>query len=89
MEVKQFARQMIEFQQATFNNTFNTIGMVQDQSEKMVNTFMDQNPMLPKQGRDAFNEWLKVCKKAREDYKKAIDAGFKNLEGYLAEAPKS
>jgi polyhydroxyalkanoate synthesis regulator phasin len=89
MEVNKFAKQMIEFQKATFNNTFSTISMLQDQSEKMINTFLEQNPMLPKQNKDAFNEWLKVCKKARDDYKKTIDESFKNLESYFTESAKS
>lgn len=83
------SKQMIEFQKTTFNNTFSTISMLQDQSEKMINTFLEQNPMMPQQNKDALNEWLKVCKKARDDYKKAIDESFKNLESYFTAGSKS
>ncbi|MFW6179547.1 MAG: hypothetical protein ACOC43_14420 [Desulfohalobiaceae bacterium] len=88
MEMDNLTKQMIEFQKTTFNNTFNTISMLQDQSEKMINTFLEQNPMLPKQNKDALNEWLKVCKKARDDYKKAIDESFNNLESYFTKGSK-
>ncbi len=88
MEANKFGKQMIEFQKATFNNIYNTLSMLQDQSEKMINTFLEQNPMMPKQNKDAFNEWLKVCKKARDDYKKTIDESFKNLESYFSESSK-
>ena len=89
MEVNRFAKQMIEFQKNTFQNTFSTLSTLQDQSEKMINTFMEQNPMLPKQNKDAFNEWIKVCKKARDDYKKTIDESFKNLESYFTESAEA
>lgn len=85
MEINKMAKQMIDFQKATFNNTFNTMNMWQEQSEQMLNTFLEQTPMLPQQNKEAINEWLKVCKKAREDYKKTIEESFKNLESYFTE----
>lgn len=88
MEINKLTKQMIEFQKTTFNNTFNTMVMWQDQSEQMLNTFLEQNPMLPKQNKDAINEWLKVCQKARNDYKKTIDESFKNLESFFTESSK-
>jgi hypothetical protein len=89
MEANKIAKQMIEFQKAAFNNTFNSIAMMQDQSEKMVQNLMQQNPALPKQSTDAFNEWLKMCKKARDDYKNAVEEGFKNLENLFEAGSKS
>lgn len=89
MEMTQMTKQMIEFQKATFNNAFSTISMLQDQSERYVNTFMEQNPMLPQQGKEAFQQWLTMCKKARDDYKKTMDESFKNLESFFTEATKS
>lgn len=85
MEINKMAKQMIDFQKATFNNAFNTMNMWQEQSEQILNTFLEQNPMLPQQNKEAINEWLKVCKKAREDYKKTIEESFKNLESYFTE----
>jgi tRNA 2-selenouridine synthase SelU len=89
MEANKIAKQMIEFQKAAFNNTFNSIAMMQDQSEKMVQNLMQQNPALPKQSMDAFNEWLNMCKKARDDYKNAVEEGFKNLENLFGAGSKS
>ncbi len=89
MEMPQMAKQMVEFQKVTFNNAFNTLTMFQDQAEKLVNTFLDQNPAIPQQSREAFRDWLNMCKKARDDYKKTIDDSFKNLESYLSDTTKS
>ncbi len=89
MEMPQMAKQMVEFQKVTFNNAFNTLTMFQDQAEKLVHTFLDQNPAIPQQSREAFRDWLNMCKKARDDYKKTIDDSFKNLESYLSDTTKS
>lgn len=89
MEMPQMAKQMVEFQKVTFNNAFNTLTMFQDQAEKLVHTFLDQNPAFPQQSREAFRDWLNMCKKARDDYKKTIDDSFKNLESYLSDTTKS
>lgn len=89
MDPQKMGKQMIDFQKATFTNAYNTLSMFQDQSERFVNTFMEQNPMLPQQSKDAFQEWLKMCKKARDDYKKSIDESFKNLEKYFESTSQS
>jgi len=84
MDMTQMIKQMVEFQKTTFNNAFSTLTMFQDQADKLVNTFMDQNPAIPQQTKEAFRGWLDMCKKARDDYKKTIDDSFKNLESYVS-----
>lgn len=89
MELNQMTKSMMDFQKLTFNNTFNTFILLQDQAEKMSRGFVEQNPIIPQQSKDAFNEWLDLGKKARDDYKKTIDEGFKNLENSLTELYKT
>lgn len=80
--MQQMAKQMIDFQKTTFNNTFASLVTLQEQSEKMVATFLDQSPM-PKEGKEAMENWLKMCKEARDNFKKAVDEGYENLEKYF------
>ncbi|NOY68926.1 MAG: hypothetical protein GXP53_05455 [Deltaproteobacteria bacterium] len=87
-DMTQMAKQLFEFQKATFSNVYSTITMVQDQAETFGTTFIEQNPALPQQTKDAVNGWLNMCKKARDDYKKALDDSFKDLEGYFSSAAK-
>ena len=84
-QVNQMAKQMIDFQKSTFENTFNTINVFQEQSERMFDTFLEQQgSMMPEESKNAIKEWLTMCKKARDDYKKMVDDGFKKVESYLA-----
>jgi hypothetical protein len=78
------AKQVIEFQKATFDNTFNVISMIQEQSEKTFNTFLETGTWpLPEEGQKVINEWTQSLKKGREEFKKMMDDGFERIESYL------
>ena len=88
MEPLKMAKQMIDFNKATFDNTFNAMVLLQEQTEKMINTFMAQSTSLPEEGKKTLNEWVQAYKTSREQFKKAVDESFGKVEGYFAEAGK-
>ena len=88
MEPEKMAKQMIDFHKATFDNSFNAMVMLQDQTEKMVNTFLGQATWLPDEGTRAIDEWLKAYKKGREDFKKLVDENFEKVESFFSKAEK-
>ena len=89
METGKIAKQMIDFQKATFNNSFNAMVALQEQTEKMVNVFMEQAVWLPEDGKKAVNEWRAVYKKGCDDFKKSVDDNFSKVEGFFAGQSKS
>lgn len=84
MEPGKTAKQMIDFQKTTFDNTFNAMVSLQEQTEIMVNTIIDQSPWLPEEGKKVINEWLEAYKKGRNDFKKFVDENFKKVEEFFA-----
>jgi hypothetical protein len=46
METTQFAKQTLGFQKTILENSFNAMILVQDQTEKMVNGYLDQLPLV-------------------------------------------
>ena len=84
MDQKEIMRQMLKFNKAAFDNTFTAMVMLQEQMDRMVKMFMDQATWVPKEGKQAVNDWVKTYKKGGDDFKKAMDEGFKKLEEYLA-----
>jgi hypothetical protein len=84
MEQKELLKQMIEFNKTTFDNAFSTIVMMLDQTEQMVNSFMDQSSWLPEDGKKALNEWVNAYKKARDDFKKSVDESYKRVQDFFA-----
>lgn len=83
MENKDLVKQMVELQKTSFENSFNMLITVQDQMEKMVNSFVEQAPWLPAEGKKAFSNLVSTYKKGREDFRKVVDDGYKKVDEYL------
>ncbi|CCK81849.1 MULTISPECIES: hypothetical protein [Desulfobacula] len=80
METANIAKQMIGFQKSVFDNSFNAIAVVQDQTETMMNNFMGQFPWATEDGKKQLNETYNYTKKARDEFKKVVDQGYSQFE---------
>lgn len=85
-EQKKLFKQMIDFQKATFDNSFNALTTLQEQGEKMVNTFLEKAVFLPEEGKAAVKKWVDAYKEGRTKYKDAVDQNFKKVEDYFSES---
>lgn len=94
LNVSKLGLQVLDFQKSTFNNTYNTLLKIQEQSEKIADTFMKDNAAIPAEGRKILDEWRLVFKKGQTEFKKSIDESFNKAETYLndlnqGETPKA
>ena len=89
MEYAKIAKRIVDFQKITFDNAFNGAVMFQDQTEKMTSTFMDKNIWMPEEGKKMLNESIMSYKQARDNFKKAVDDSFDNIEDIFACTPVS
>jgi hypothetical protein len=83
MDQKQLFKQMIDFNKAAFDNTFNAMVMLQEQAERMSSTMLDQATWLPSEGRKAITDWVEAYKKGRENFKKMVDDSFQKVDEYM------
>ena len=83
------SNQIIDFQKNIFNNSYNTIVKIQEQTEKMTDTFLAGNTSMPAEGRKVLDEWKVAVKKGQVDFKKQIDDGFEKLETFISQSKKS
>jgi len=88
MDQKQIAKQMMEFNKNAFDNTFSAMIALQDQSEKLVSSFLEKSPWFPQEGKKAITEWVSTYKKGREDFKKSADDSYKKVADYFANTQK-
>ena len=88
MDQNQIFKQMIDFNKATFDNSFSAMVMVQEQTEKMVSTILDQATWLPEEGKKAINDWIGAYEKGCKDFKKTVDDNFKKVEDFFASSKK-
>jgi hypothetical protein len=57
--------------------------MIQDQTETLANTMLNQANWMPEEGKKAIRDWVDSFKKGREEYKKAIDDAFGKVEEFF------
>lgn len=88
MDPRNIAKQMIQFNKAAFDNTFDAMAALQTQTEKLMIAWMEQNPLLPTEGKAAITDWFAAYGKVCTDFKNAIDASYKKVEDFFGEAEK-
>ena len=86
MDQKETMKQMIQYNKTVFENTFNSLAMLQDQMEKTMDMFLKQSSGLPAEGKKVVEEYAKAYKKARENFKNTVDESFKKVEGFFGGA---
>jgi polyhydroxyalkanoate synthesis regulator phasin len=86
MEYNEMFKQMITFNKTAFDNSYNAMVTLQEQTEKMANNFLDQASWLPEEGKKVTLDWIKAYKKACEDFKKTVDENFKRVEDFFSGA---
>jgi len=74
----------MEFNKSIFDNTFKTIGAIQDQSEKMLATFVSKADWLPDDGKKTIINWIAAYKKGRDDFKSMTDDKYKEVVNYFS-----
>lgn len=83
METIKLVRQSLLFQKTVFENSFNAMVLTQDLTEKMVMPYLDQLPWVTEDGKKSLADTIDLVKKAREDFKKAVNDGYKKFEELL------
>lgn len=83
IDQKQILKQMIDFNRAAFNNTFNAMSMLQDQSERVAATLLEQATWLPEEGKKAVGDWAASFKKGRDQFKKYADESYAKVEDFF------
>jgi cell division septation protein DedD len=71
--------QMLDFQKSAFNNTYDAMLQIQQQTEKMTEILLKNNPVMPE-------ELTNMLQKSQGEIKKAVDEGFAKAESYFSAA---
>ena len=88
MNQQKITKQILDFNKTTFDNTYNAMVLMQEQTEKMVNSLMEQATWIPAEGKKAMTEWVDTFKKGRGEFKKVLDESFGKVESCFSEMGK-
>lgn len=80
MEQGKMAKQMFGYQKSLFESSFSALCTIQEQTEQMTRTFINQMPWIPEEGKKTLTQSMESYKKARDNFKKAVDDGYAQLE---------
>ncbi len=83
-----FAKQMLDFNRSAFDNTFGAMCVFQEQSEKMMNTWIEQADWIPGEGKKAIADMAAMFTKGYSEFKKAVDENFGRVEAYFEQATR-
>ena len=84
MEMNPMFKQMLEFNKAAFDNTFNAMSTIQEQNAKMMSTFLEQASWMPEEGKKLIRNWIDAHKKGCEDFKKTADENYRKVDDFFA-----
>lgn len=80
MEMKDIAKQMIEFNKTAVDNSIDAMGMVHEQMKRMSTSLLSQVPGMPEEGKKAVDEWMNAYQSGREQFKKTLDESYKKVD---------
>ncbi|MCP4747540.1 MAG: hypothetical protein GY874_15575 [Desulfobacteraceae bacterium] len=83
MNQKEVLKQMIDFNQTTFNNAYNAMVLLHDQLEDITKTAVSQASWMPPESHTTYTDLTKAFKTGRDNFKKYIDESYKKAEEYL------
>jgi hypothetical protein len=63
MDPKKVTQQTFDFYKSTFENTYNAMNMLQEQSQKMVEMYLGQTQGFPEEGKKAVQEWITASRR--------------------------
>lgn len=89
MDQKSMVKQFIEYEKSAFDSFMNSMATIQDQVEKSLNLFLDNNPLVPDQSKNMIMEWEDIAKSNRDDFKQILDDSLDRMESYLVDTAEA
>ncbi len=83
MVAKQFAKQLLDLQKTTFDQSYNVMLAMQDQSEKLMLNALEQAAWIPDESKMVAKGWINTLKKNEGDCKRMIDDYYASIENFF------
>jgi hypothetical protein len=86
MDAAAMNKQMIQFQRAMLNTSFETAKMLQNQTESIV-TFWQKQMGMPEMNQKFMEQWTGVMNKGLDQSKQMMDEAFDKMEAFMGNTP--
>ena len=88
MDQKQTVRQMMDFNKRAFDNAFNTVSSLQDETESLMARFMERANWITPEGKKMINQMAESYRQGRSDFKTLADENYRRASEYFVRADK-
>lgn len=86
MDKSLIAKQILDFQKSTFDCTFNSLTVFQQQMGNVVQSFVEKSAWLPPESKAAIKDWEDIYSQGRNDFKEVVDNNYQMMEEYLTQS---
>ena len=83
MDQNQITRRMMQLNKTVFDINYSAMTKAYEQSGQMFETFLNQAPGLPEEGKKAVKDWMSAYRTGCNDYKKIVDDHYAKVEEYF------
>jgi len=88
MDQKQTVKQMLDFNKSTFDNVFNTLSTLHDETESFISRFMEKSNLLTPDGKKIINQMSDSYRKGRSDFRSMADENYRKVYEYFVPSDK-
>jgi len=78
-----YQKQLLEFQQAAFENGYNAIVALQERQIELADRLMNQAPNVPDEARELIRTWRSAAEESQRQFKTTVDSSFDAVTTYL------
>ena len=88
MDARQTTKQLMEFNKRAFDNFYNTLSTLQDETESIVSRLMEKSTWMTPEGKKMFSQMSESYRKGRNDFKAMADENYRKVSEYFVPADK-
>jgi len=88
MDQKQTMKQVLDFNKKAFDNVFNTLSSLQDETESLFSGLMERANFITPEGRKIMSQLTESYRKGRGDFKTMADENYRKASEYFARVDK-
>jgi hypothetical protein len=83
MYPKTMIKQILDFNRKAFEDSFNAVAAIEEQSEKALSFFQEESLFFPEQSKIMIEDWIKTYKNGMDNFKINMNSRFKFIEDCL------
>jgi len=88
MDQRQTVKQILEFNKSAFDNVFNSLSILQDETESCITRFMEKSNLILPEGKKIIGQMSDSYRKGRSDLRSMADENYRKVYEYFVPADK-